>query len=112
MTAEDSSYGLVLSTCPDAETAEAVAKALVEQRVAACVNVIPGLRSFFWWEGRVDSEQEQLLVAKTHRSRYPDVERAIRSQHPYELPEVVYVPIGTGLSDYLTWIASSVDVTP
>lgn len=112
MTTESSHYGLVLSTCPDAETAEAIATALVEQRVAACVNVVPGLRSFYWWAGRVESDAEQLLIVKTHRSRYPEVERTIRARHPYELPEVVYVPIGAGLSEYLDWIAGSVDVTP
>jgi len=105
-------YGIVLSTCPDRDTAARLASLLVEQRLAACVNVVPGIRSFYWWQEQVESDEELLLIVKTHSTRYPQVEQAIRANHPYELPEVVYVPLDTGLSDYMKWLASSVDVTP
>lgn len=112
MAADTSAYGLVLSTCPDADTAARIATTRVEGRLAACANVIPGLRSFYRWQGRVECDQEQLLMAKTHRTRYADLEPAIRAQHPYELPEILYVAFASGLEEYLTWIARSVDVAP
>lgn len=101
------SYGIVLSTCPDEETAQRLASRLVEHNLAACVNVLPGIRSFYRWQGRVESDPELLLLAKTSRERYPAVEEAIRAAHPYELPEVIFVPIAAGLAGYLEWLGES-----
>ncbi|EIC27934.1 MULTISPECIES: divalent-cation tolerance protein CutA [Methylomicrobium] len=99
---------LILCTCPDRETAETLAKRLVEGRLAACVNILPGLTSFYTWENRLETAEEHLLLIKTAGVRYPAVEQAIREQHPYDLPEIIALPIAHGLSDYLTWIDACV----
>jgi periplasmic divalent cation tolerance protein len=86
---------LVLSTCPDNATAERLATMLVEQRLAACVNVLPGLTSVYRWQGEIQRDSEVLLLAKSRADRYP---------HPYELPEVVAVSLEQGLEGYLAWL--------
>ena len=106
-----STYALVLSMCPDDDTAQLIARSLVESRLAASVNILPGLRSIYWWQGKVTSAEEHLLLIKTRRDRYPDVEGMIRKQHPYELPSIVCVPIDTGLSHYFAWIDKSINET-
>ena len=105
-------HGIVFCTCPDSEVAEGIATALVGGRLAACVNIIPGVRSVYRWQGKVERDEELLLVIKTHRNCYARLEAAIRERHPYELPEIVRVPIDTGLPDYLAWVDSSVDLKP
>src|SRR3569832_1910042 len=77
---------LVLTTCPDAATAQLIADAVVEQGRAACVNIIPSLRSVYMWKGALDRAEEQLLLIKTTQAVYPALEQAIRTLHPYELP--------------------------
>ena len=101
---ETATHLLVLTTCPDAESAEALARGLVEAGLAACVNVVPGLRSYYRWEGRMESASEHLLVAKTRSDRYAAVEGAIRAGHPYQLPEILAVPVAEGLTEYLKWV--------
>ena len=95
---------LILSTCPDSGVAEDLAQALVAARLAACVNIIPGIASRFRWQGRIEQADEHLLIIKTTHGRYPDVEKMIRSMHPYELPEIISVPVAGGLAEYLGWI--------
>jgi periplasmic divalent cation tolerance protein len=97
--------------CPDDDTAQLIAHSLVESRLAASVNILPGLRSTYWWQGKVESAEEHLLLIKTRRDRYPEVEGMIRNQHPHELPSIVCVPIDTGLSHYLSWIDQSISET-
>ncbi|MBX6420816.1 MAG: divalent-cation tolerance protein CutA [Sinobacteraceae bacterium] len=97
---------LVLVTCPP-EAAEGLARALVEQRLAACVNRIDGLRSVYRWRDAVESAEESLLLAKTTRARYAQLEAAVRARHPYELPEIVAVSLSCGLPAYLQWLAQS-----
>lgn len=99
---------LVLCTCPDAETARTIAAALVERRSAACVNILPGVTSVYRWQGAVEQADECLLLVKTTRDRYPDLEHDIRSRHPYEVPEIIAVLIDQGLPDYLRWISKSI----
>ncbi len=99
---------LVLSTCPDDDTAEHIAAQLVERRLAACVNILSGLRSVYLWQGQVESDAERLLLIKTTESGYPRVEAAIRELHPYELPEIIAVTVVGGMADYLSWIQQSV----
>ncbi len=102
-------YCLVLSTCPDPDSAKAIAHTLVEGKLAACVNIVPGLRSIYTWQGKVESADEQLLLIKTRADHYSRVEAAIHKHHPYELPEVVSVPIETGSPDYLAWIDATLN---
>lgn len=98
---------LVITNLPDAESARALAVQLVEQRVAACVNIMSPCHSIFRWEGKVDEAEEVPLLIKTSASRYAALEEAIRAYHPYELPEIVAVRIDRGLPDYLAWVAAS-----
>lgn len=97
---------IVHTAVPEIAVAERIAKALLEARVAACVNIGPPLRSLYHWRGKIEMAQEIPLLAKTTSDCYAEVERLILSLHPYELPEIVAVPIGTGLPSYLTWIES------
>jgi len=97
-------YLLVLTTCPDAESADLIARQLVQGNLAACVNIQGGIRSVYTWHGKVETADEHLLLVKTAQSRYAEVEAAIRVSHPYELPEVVAVPIIAGSEAYLSWI--------
>ncbi|WP_435101009.1 divalent-cation tolerance protein CutA [Arhodomonas sp. AD133] len=95
---------VALSTCPDRETAERIAEALVAGHHAACVNIIPGLTSVYRWQGEVHRDPELLLVAKTTRAAFDELEAAIRAEHPDELPEIIAVPIAAGLEGYLHWV--------
>ncbi len=94
----------VLVTAPDAEVGEQLARALVEERLAACVNVIPGIRSFYRWEGKVQSDDEVLLVIKTRDDRCEALADRVRSLHPYDLPEVLALPAVGGSVPYLEWV--------
>ncbi|MGR8948264.1 MAG: divalent-cation tolerance protein CutA [Gammaproteobacteria bacterium] len=95
---------IVLCSCPNHESAEQIASALVEQRLAACVNIIPGVQSVYRWEGNIAKDEELLLVVKTAVDSYDDLQASIVDMHPYELPEVIAVSIERGLSGYLQWI--------
>ncbi len=97
---------LVLTNLPDRAAAERLAGALVEQRVAACVNILAPCQSVFRWENKVQQEQEHPLLIKTTTDRYTALEAAIRAGHPYELPEIIAVPIEHGLPAYLAWVAA------
>ena len=99
---------LCLTTCPDLDTAQRIADALVEERLAACVNLLPGLHSTYRWQGKVEHAAEVLLLAKTTRVRMPALQERIVALHPYELPEVLAVEAG-GLPAYLQWIARETD---
>lgn len=92
-------------TCPEAYTAERIATALVEERLAACVNIVPGLRSIYRWEGAIEATDEVLLLIKTLPDRYPALQDRLRELHPYELPELLAVTSAFGLPDYLRWVA-------
>jgi periplasmic divalent cation tolerance protein len=97
---------LVITTLPDADSAHALAHALVEQRLAACVNVLAPCRSVYRWQGKVEDAEEVPLLIKTNAARYAALEAAIRAAHPYELPEIVAVRIDKGLPAYLAWVAA------
>lgn len=99
---------LILCTCPDRESSEKIARHVVESRLAACVNILPGLTSVFFWQDRLETTEEHLLLIKSQRACYPALERAIRALHPYEIPEIIALPVERGLPDYLTWIDSCV----
>ena len=102
--ADSSEHLVVMSTCPDSETAGRIAADLVDRKLAACAQVLPGLQSYFHWDGKVDCADEHLLLIKTSSASYPALERRIRELHPYELPEIIGVPVSKGLPEYLSWI--------
>lgn len=93
-----------LSTCPDADTANEIADTLVDEGLAACVNIIPGLTSVYRWQGKTCRDQEWLLVMKTTRARWKKLEETVLRLHPDQVPEVIALPIETGLNDYLAWV--------
>ena len=105
--AQSSPYRVVFCTCPDPESAEALARRLVEAAQAACVNIVPGLRSVYLWQGRLESETEQLLIIKTRAEVYPELEKTINAHHPYQVPEVLSVPVDAGMPAYLAWLDSA-----
>jgi len=101
---------LVLTNCPDEETADRIAASLVENRLAACVNVLPAMESTYRWQGSVERAVEVPLLVKSTRERYPAVEEAIRQMHPYTVPEIIAFPVAVGLASYLRWVAE--ETTP
>jgi periplasmic divalent cation tolerance protein len=98
---------LVLTNLPDAGAARTLADYLVGQRLAACVNILAPCRSVYRWQGKVEDAEEVPMLIKTTATRYTELEAAIRAQHPYELPEIVAVPISHGLPGYLVWVAAA-----
>jgi periplasmic divalent cation tolerance protein len=96
---------VVLCTFPDLDQARQIGAALVERQVAACVNLLPGVESIYRWEGKVERAGEVLALIKT--TRYPDLEAALRELHPYEVPEILALPVAAGLPAYLAWLAEA-----
>ena len=99
---------LALTTAPDETTAARLAQALVERRLAACVNVVPGIRSTYRWKGEVQREDELLLLIKTTRAGIAPLKAALAEIHPYELPELVVMDVADGSPAYLEWVAANV----
>ena len=97
---------LVLTNLPDRAAAERLADALIEKRVAACVNILAPCRSVYRWQGTVQRDEEHPMLIKTTEERYAALEAAIRAGHPYELPEIIALPIERGLPAYLEWVAT------
>ena len=97
---------LVLTNLPDRAAAERLAGILIEQRLAACVNILAPCRSVYRWKGAVQHEEEHPMLIKTTAERYPALEKALRECHPYELPEIIAVPIERGLPAYLDWVGA------
>lgn len=95
---------LVLCNVPDCATGEAIARAAVTRGEAACVNLLPGVQSIYRWQGQVEEAQEVTLLFKTAQECYPALERLIRSMHPYQVPEIISLPVGGGLPAYLEWV--------
>lgn len=104
---EQSQVRLVLSTCP-ADHAQSLADAMVTEGLAACVNILPGLRSVYQWQGELCRETESLLLIKTTADAYPRLEARLAQLHPYEMPEIVAVSVESGLAGYLDWVRQSV----
>ncbi|MCB1857327.1 MAG: divalent-cation tolerance protein CutA [Gammaproteobacteria bacterium] len=95
---------LVYCTCPDRDSAERITRRILELGLAACVNQLPGVKSCYIWQGEIETAEEVLLLIKTTDDRYLELEQIIVSLHPYELPEVIAVPVKRGLPDYLFWV--------
>jgi len=98
---------VVLVTCPNQDVGQTIGKALVEERLAACVNIIPRLRSIYRWEGKLCQDPEVLLVVKTRATCLAALTRRVKALHPYSNPEVIAVPVAGGSSPYLAWVRES-----
>jgi periplasmic divalent cation tolerance protein len=103
---------LVIANAPDASCAARIAETLVEQGLAACVNILTPCQSVYRWQGKIERAEEIPLLVKTRRARYAEVEAAIRTLHPYEVPEIIAVPLHAGLPAYLNWIRTETGATP
>ncbi|MCQ8127956.1 divalent-cation tolerance protein CutA [Methylomonas rivi] len=99
-------HHLIYCTCPDRETAESIAGRLIAEKLAACVNILPGVLSVYEWQGQIEIAQEHLLLIKSPPARYDAIEAAIKTLHPYQLPEIIAVAIERGSAEYLKWIDS------
>jgi periplasmic divalent cation tolerance protein len=102
----DPGVRVVLATAPDAEVGGRLAQALVGEKLAACVNLVAGVRSIYRWQGKVQDDAEVLLVIKTTEARLPALCARVRALHPYELPELLALPAVGGSADYLAWVAA------
>lgn len=99
---------VVLITTGSCEEAMKIARALVEEKLAACVNIVPEVFSCYWWEGKVQEDKEALLIVKTTASAFPALEGRVRELHSYTVPEIIALPIKEGFKGYLDWLAGSV----
>ncbi|MFA6564349.1 MAG: divalent-cation tolerance protein CutA [Verrucomicrobiia bacterium] len=100
-------YCAVFVTAGSRLEARRIARALLEQRLVACANIVPGVESHYWWKGKIDHAREWLLVMKTRRNRFRAVERAVKQLHSYQVPEIIALPLAAGQADYLRWIDDS-----
>jgi periplasmic divalent cation tolerance protein len=105
---EQPTYIMVFITTRDAEEAEKIGKTLVKRRLAACVNIVPEVKSHFWWKDKLDAAKESLLLVKTKQSLLPDIVKSVKKSHSYSVPEIIALPIVGGSQDYLDWIDSEV----
>ncbi|MBA7626227.1 Divalent-cation tolerance protein CutA [subsurface metagenome] len=106
---EEFTYIVLFITAANDEEAQQISRVLLEQKKAACVNIIPKVKSLFWWEGKIDSEQENLLIVKTKASLLPEIIKLVKQVHSYTVPEIIALPIVGGNQDYLDWIEKSVE---
>ncbi|MCL2143979.1 MAG: divalent-cation tolerance protein CutA [Endomicrobia bacterium] len=97
-------YIIVFVTVPDKKTADKIIKNVLEKRLAACVNIIKNLDSFYWWKGKTEHSQELLLIMKTVKSKFSSLEKYVKAAHPYEVPEIISAEISLGSKEYLDWI--------
>lgn len=102
------SHVVVLVTAGSADEADRIGRTLVEERLAACANLVPAIASRFWWQGKIEEAGEALLILKTRQDRLPRLTARVRSLHSYTVPEVIALPILDGSPDYLRWIDDSV----
>ena len=98
---------LALSTFPDAETARRISNQLVSERFAACANILPGVESIYCWKGQLERGDETLVFFKLSEDRQAAFQEKLRSLHPYEVPEIIFVSITSGLPEYLRWVADN-----
>ena len=104
-----SKYNVVYVTCPDMEVSKKLAGSLVENNLAACVNIIPKITSVYKWEGKINNDEEYLLVIKSKTDAFEKLSTFVKNNHPYDVPEIISLPIQNGLKDYLDWINNEVN---
>jgi periplasmic divalent cation tolerance protein len=97
---------VVLATAPDEATAQALARQALEARLVACANLLPGATSMYWWEGRIETAPEWVLVLKTTRAQWPALQQRWTQWHPYDVPELLALDVTDGLAPYLRWVAA------
>lgn len=97
---------LVITHCPDEESANAIALAVIEAKLAACVNILPRVQSIYRWQGKIESATEIPLFFKSTAALYPALEKVISALHPHEVPEIIALPVAQGLPAYLNWVAA------
>ena len=100
---------LALSTFPDRETAQLISNQLVAEKLAACANILPGVESIYRWKEKIETGNETLVFFKLSEDRQSAFQEKLRSLHPYEVPEIIFIPISSGLPDYLRWVAENCD---
>ena len=102
-------FFIVLVTAPDLKTARKLARSALKAKLIACANLVPQIESHYWWQGKIESSAEVLLVLKTTQGKLAKLERVILAEHPYDTPEFVVLPLRAGSQRYLTWLAASVE---
>lgn len=107
----DAPYCVVFITAPDAKGAEKLGKLLLERKLAACVNRVPSVASQYWWKGKIEKAEEHLLVLKTRTALLPVITQCVKENHPYDVPEVIALPILGGNSAYLEWVGANCQFT-
>jgi len=100
-------FSIVLVTAPDLKTARALARAALKTKLIACANLVPKIESHYWWQGKLESGAEVLLILKTQKSNLAALEKLIHAQHPYETPEFLVLPLRAGSQKYLDWLAAN-----
>jgi len=100
-------YIVVLVTTKDKKEANKIAQGLLEAKLIACANIVDGIQSLFWWQGKIDSSKEVLLILKTKKNLFKKVSAKVKSLHSYQTPEIIALPIVEGSQDYLAWVNSS-----
>ena len=100
-------FQLILCTCPDQSSAEMLARLIVAEQLAACVSILPGVQSIYQWQGAIETAQEHLLLIKSHQSHFERLSCCITTVHPYDVPEIIALPITEGSVEYLKWIDAS-----
>lgn len=101
------SFAIALVTAPDLKTARALARAALSARLIACANLIPKIESHYWWQGKIESGTEVLLILKTRKSKLAALEKLVLAQHPYDTPEFLVLPVSAGTRKYLDWVAQN-----
>jgi periplasmic divalent cation tolerance protein len=107
-----SKFAVVLVTAPNMKTARALARAALQARLIACANLIPKIESHYWWQGKIESGAEVLLVLKTQKSKLAALEKLVLARHPYDTPEFIVLPLSAGNKKYLDWLAASWHLPP
>jgi periplasmic divalent cation tolerance protein len=105
-------HTVVLMTAPDLKTARSLARSAVRARLAACANLVPGIESHYWWQGRLEQGTEVLVIFKTTRLKLAALERHVLARHPYDTPEFLALPLAAGSQRYLAWLTASVAEKP
>ncbi len=98
-------YSIIFITCPDFKSAKKVSQSLLKGKLVACVNVLPIIKSMYWWESKLESHSEVLMVVKTKTNLYKQIEKEVKKLHPYTVPEIISFKIDKGNKDYLDWIS-------